>query len=154
MKKRIAVVAVLACAGVTHASTIVYDNTSVDAYNGLILQNFTVFDSFSTDGTSGPLSSLEVILTDYTPSDGGSVNVALYADSTSCSSFGTTDCPGSFLTNLGTILDLSMGMQTLIDVSLTANPVLSSGTRYWIALAPPVARSGPTRLAMAQRARA
>jgi hypothetical protein len=124
---------------------VIYDNTALITSGGDFTAGITLLNSFSTGGASGALSGLELGLTDSTPSDGGTITVALYGDSTSCAGLGTTDCPGTLITNLATIPDSSLPINaTVIPLSLTANPVLSSGTRYWIALnEPDLSSNGP-----------
>ena len=61
------------------------------------------------------------------PSDGLSLAVGLYADSSTS--------PGALITTLGTIADSSLSASpSLVNVVLTANPTLSTSTRYWIGL--------------------
>jgi hypothetical protein len=136
MKGRLAVVAVLFCGALARASTL-YDNTGVTAGAPNSVAGATLFNSFSTGAVSGALSGLELVLDVGTPSDGGSVTVSLYGNSTSCGGLGTSSCPGSFITTLGTVADSSLESTPtppVTVVSLTANPVLSTATRYWIAV--------------------
>ena len=131
----LAVIALLASAA-AHATT-VYDNTGAGAGAPNSAAGATLFNSFSTGAVSGALSGLELVLDVGNPSDGGSVTVSLYGDSTSCGGLGTSSCPGSFITNVGTVNDsalVSSPTPPVTTVSLTANPVLSSSTRYWIAV--------------------
>ena len=65
------------------------------------------------------------------PTSGGasasSFTVGLYADNDTAA--------GSLIADLGTVSDSSLtGSVSLIEVILTADPVLSSDTRYWIGL--------------------
>ncbi len=128
-------VAWLLWGGCAFATTVVYDNTPLLTSGGDFILGTTLFNSFSTGGASGALSGLELGLADGLPSDGGTITVALYGDDTSCGGLGTSDCPGAFITNLATIADSSLTTNAAIYAeSLSANPALSAGTRYWIAL--------------------
>lgn len=108
--------------------TILYDSTpqASNGYDGI--QSFgPLYDSFSTGANSGALSNLELLLNSPAPTDNGSFSVGLYADN------GST--PGGLISGLGTVNDSSLtSSNSLIDVALTANPILSPGTTYWIGL--------------------
>lgn len=143
IKEIFAVAALLVSGGYALAGTVVYDDTAFITTGGADVAGTTLFDSFSTGGASGSFSGLERGLIDSTPSDGGTITIALYADSTSCSSFSTSDYPGAFVTDLGTVLDSSLTTtDSLITISLIANPALSAGTRYWIILTEPTLGGG------------
>ena len=61
------------------------------------------------------------------PSDGLSLAVGLYADNATS--------PGALISSLGTVADSSLSTSpSLVNVLLTANPTLTTSTRYWIGL--------------------
>jgi hypothetical protein len=128
----------LFCAG-TQAGTIVYDSTGQGSEDTDSVQSFgPLYDSFSTGTASGALSGLQLLLSggggggggDFMAADisfGPYTSVGLYADNSTA--------PGALIATLGDIGDSSIsGPNSLIDLSLVANPVLSAGTRYWIGL--------------------
>jgi hypothetical protein len=85
-----------------------------------------LFQSFSTGVNSGPLSQLDLVLRTQAQS-AGSLVVGLYADNSTS--------PGPLISTLATVNDSELGLSLgLFSVLLTANPVLSPGTRYWIGL--------------------
>lgn len=117
------------------AGTVVYDSTQ-QTTDGSDPIEFTgpLYDSFSTGATAGALSNLELVLGLGEPAD-GLISVGLYSDS------GTT--PGSLISVLGTFDDsILTGSPDLITVTLTANPELSAGTRYWIGLSSDATEAG------------
>jgi MYXO-CTERM domain-containing protein len=107
--------------------TIIYDSTAGASAGADTITGFgPLYDSFSTGVNSGALSGLELFL-NGTVDSGESFSVGLYADSS------TT--PGTLITVLGIVSDSSLSdTNSLIDVDLTANPILSVGTRYWVGL--------------------
>jgi hypothetical protein len=108
------------------ASTI-YDSTEQTTAGADPIENFgPLYDSFSTGGSSGQLSSLQLLLrTDNTLQ--GFFAVGLYGDSSSS--------PGALIANLGTVPDSSLTSEvSLLNIVLSADPSLSSDTRYWIGL--------------------
>ena len=131
---RIATIAASLCLAASSgiAGSIVFDNTAFALPAGTNVMGASFFDSFSTGAASGPLSGLELVLGDQTPSDGGAITVSLYSDAPGCG----PSCiagPGSFIANIGTVQDSSLGLAaSIVPVSLTSNPTLAAGTRYWI----------------------
>jgi len=114
------------------AGVIVFDNTG-DSVSAADLFSVPLFASFSTGSNSGPITSLELGLGVGNPSDGGIVNVALYADSSTCTGGPVnTTCPGAFLANLGTLADSSLSALETLPVS--TSPTLAASTRYWLVL--------------------
>jgi PEP-CTERM motif len=114
------------------AGVIVFDNTA-DSISAADAFNVPLFASFSTGSNTGPITNLELALGVSVPSDGGIVNVALYADSATCTgSPVNTTCPGTFLANLGTLADSSLG--GLENLSVSTSPTLAASTRYWLVL--------------------
>jgi hypothetical protein len=110
------------------AGTIIYDSTS-QTPNGAdpVATTGPLYDSFSTGLTAGNLVGLEFLLNGDNTSE-ASFSVDLFADS------GSTTV-GLLIQNLGTIQDSSLSAtDSIIDVSLVANPLLNAGTRYWIGL--------------------
>ncbi len=110
------------------ADTILYDSTPQPSSGFDGIQSFgPLYDSFSTGTNSGPLSNLELLLNSPAPTDNGTFSVGLYSNN------GST--PGGLISGLGTVNDSSLtGSNSLIGVGLTANPILSAGTTYWIGL--------------------
>ena len=85
-----------------------------------------LYDSFSTGGDSGLISSVMFLL-QGTSTDGGIITASLYADN--------SNTVGGFISALGTISDASLtGALSVVNLPLSSNPSLSSGTRYWIGL--------------------
>jgi hypothetical protein len=122
------VCAAIAAALSVRGGAIVYNNTGAAGTSDDPISSFgPLYDSFSTGSNSGPLSLLDLFVGATDPTDGDVITIALYADSS------TT--PGSLLASLGTISDSTLStVPAVIAVSLTSNPVLASGTRYWIGL--------------------
>jgi hypothetical protein len=119
---------VIAAALSVRGGAIVYNNIGATGTGTDPISSFgPLYDSFSTGLNFGPISLLDLFVGATVPTDGDTILVALYADSSTS--------PGSLLASLGTISD--SGLTTTpaaITVSLTSNPVLASGTRYWIGL--------------------
>ena len=89
-----------------------------------------LYDSFTSLGAAGQITNLQLVLNlcqnDNCPSS-GTVEVGLYADDS------TT--PGAELSALGSISDsLLSGTPATYQIALTAFPVLTADTRYWIGL--------------------
>ena len=82
-------------------------------------------DSFATGSSAFTLNTVVLDLVDDSPSDGGSITVTLYSDSSTS--------PGVPLDTIGTILDSSLN-SSLSDVTLTPDIELSADTTYWIEL--------------------
>lgn len=110
------------------AATTVYDNSAAAVGGGNIVNGTTLIESFSTGPSTSTLASLQLGVGAVLPGDGAVINIALYSNSTSCSS--GSNCPGSLLANLGTIADSAA--LNITPVSLGSNPVLAANTRYWI----------------------
>jgi len=105
-----------------------YGNLSAPVGGSDLISSAVPFNSFSNGATADSLTGLTLLLSASDPSDGGSLGVNLYADS--------SETPGSLITTLGTIDDSELsGSLTDFTVSLTDNPLLASDTRYWIGLA-------------------
>ena len=119
---------VIAAALSVRGDTIVYSNIGAIGTGTDPISSFgPLYDSFSTGSSFGAISSLDLFLGVGTPTDGDTITVGLYADSSTS--------PGSFLATLGTINDSDLSSTPAdISVSLTSNPVLAPGTRYWIQL--------------------
>jgi hypothetical protein len=127
---------VLLCVS-TQAGTVIYDSTGQSSDGSdPVLSYGPLYDSFSTGTVSGALSGLQFLLggsgggdADFKALDelGSYTSVGLYADN--------SISPGALIAALGEIDDSSIsGLNSLIDLSLVTNPVLSAGTRYWIGL--------------------
>jgi hypothetical protein len=109
-----------------NGSTILFDSTG-GTVSGSSGSQIPTYGSFSTGAATGSLTGLEMEMLSSTPSDGLSLAVGLYADNSTS--------PGALIASLGTIADSSLSTSpTLINVALSANPVLSPSTRYWIGL--------------------
>ena len=132
MRRLLGVCGGLALALSLRAGTIVLYDSTEQASTGVdsIADLGPLYDSFSTGASSGALSYLGLLVGIPPTSGGGSASsftVGLYADNDTA--------PGPLITDLGTVSDSSLtGSVSLIDVVLTADPVLSSDTRYWIGL--------------------
>lgn len=113
-------------AALVHGDTILFDSTG-GTVNGSSGSQLPTYGSFSTGGATGALTALEMEMSSTAPSDGLSLAVGLYADNSTS--------PGALITSLGTIADSSLSASpSLVNVLLTANPTLSTSTRYWIGL--------------------
>jgi hypothetical protein len=108
------------------ADTVLYDSTQQASSGSDPVQSFgPLYDSFSTGPITVTLSQLQVVLSGDNTSP-GSIDFGLYSDAAG---------PSTLISDLGTIDDSGLsGSLGLLTVALTANPVLSSGTRYWIGL--------------------
>jgi len=92
-----------------------------------------LYASFSTDASGGLLSDLKINLAGN-PAALGSIDVALFADSTSGCPGGASLCPGAEIADLDSILYSSItGEPVLYDIP-TGDPLLDPFTRYWIGL--------------------
>jgi hypothetical protein len=119
---------VIAAAVSVRGGAIVYNNIGAAGSGNDAISSFgPLYDSFSTGLNFGPISLLDLFVGATLPTDGDTILVGLYADSSTS--------PGSLLASLGTISDSGLATTpAAITVSLTSNPVLASGTRYWIGL--------------------
>jgi len=108
-----------------HASIVLFENTALTPSGSLPV--FTDYASFSTGAQSGTLSKVVVVLSGDNTSS-GTIDVGLYSNDIG-------DVPGALATSIGTIQDTGLaGTPTPFGVSLTSNPLLAAGTRYWIGL--------------------
>jgi hypothetical protein len=74
------------------------------------------------------LADVKVLVLADTPTDGGSFNVDLLADSATS--------PGATIATLGTVADSSLtGSLAVFDITLATPIALAANTRYWIELA-------------------
>jgi hypothetical protein len=117
-------VAIFSC--LAPAQVLVYDNTGASTNGSDSVQDFgPLYDSF-TSTVTGALSDVQLLLSGDNTSL-GSVNLGLYADSLAS--------PAALIANLDTLPDSSLGSPlALFNFSLTAQPPLTAGTRYWIGL--------------------
>ena len=118
------VVAGLALA--TSAEAQIYDNLGATPSGADPVGSFgPLYDSFTSPGTSTPITSLQIALEG--DNSAGTLTVGLYGDSSTA--------PGGLITTLGTINDTTIGGGVNdYTVSLLSNPVLAASTRYWIGL--------------------
>ncbi|MBZ5580559.1 MAG: hypothetical protein LAP40_28755 [Acidobacteriia bacterium] len=128
------VLGVLTALSVSAQADVLYDNiTGVTSENSVAIYNDgssggPIYNSFSTGTFAGSLTNVEVMLGFPLPDPPAtiSIDVTLYGDSLS-------DNPDlSTATSLGTIA--FTGAAGAYTASLTANPLLSANTRYWIGL--------------------
>lgn len=116
-----------AIGGLANASTTtLYNNLGATSSGTDPVASFgPLHDSFLTGSSALVLSDINLLLLGDS-SDGGSLNVSLYADS--------VFTPGAFIATLGTILDSSLTTTlSVIDLAgLSAG--LNANTRYWIGL--------------------
>jgi hypothetical protein len=117
--------------GLSFAATLVNGGIVFDSTGGTLSgssgSQIPTYASFSTGAATGTLTGLEMEMFSTSPSDGLSLAVGLYADNSTS--------PGALITTLGTIADSSLSASPgLVNVLLTANPALSTNTRYWIGL--------------------
>ena len=114
------------------AGTIVFGNTGesgigVDGVDASFVG--PLYDSFTSLDAAGQITDLQIVLslcTEENCPSSGTVDVGLYADSS------TTPGTGS---PLGSISDtLLSDTPATYDIPLTAFPVLTADTRYWIGL--------------------
>jgi hypothetical protein len=115
-----------ALASALTADTVVYDNLS-ESSAGADGVGFVgpLFDSF-TSGPAGPLTGLQLMLSGDDTSS-GTLDVGLFADSSTS--------PGQLMAALGTIRDSALSeTPATYNISLTATPLLTTGTLYWIGL--------------------
>ena len=119
---------VIAAALSARGGAILYNNIGATASGNDSISSFgPLYDSFSTGVNFGPISLVELLVGATSPTDGDLITVGLYADNSTS--------PGSLLASLGTISDSGLtSAPAVITLSLTSNPVLASGTRYWIGL--------------------
>jgi hypothetical protein len=108
------------------AAAIVYDNLAAPVGGSDSISGAAPLDSFSTGAQGGNLVGVTLLLS-ATPTDGGSITVNLYSDS--------SQAPGGLITSLATILDSALGSSPAdFAVTLAVQPTLLAGTRYWIGL--------------------
>jgi hypothetical protein len=110
-------------------ATVIFDSTGAGGAGSTVVlnQSHTSYQSFSTGSSSGELTSLSVFLNASSPSDGFSTLIALYANN--------ANSPAMSIVSLGSVPDsLFSGGSELVNVNLTANPLLASNMRYWIGL--------------------
>jgi hypothetical protein len=118
--------AVVAASPAAKAAAIVYDNLAASVGGSDSINGVAPFNSFSTGAQGGDLVGLTLLLS-ANPTDGGSITVNLYSDS--------SQAPGGLITSLATILDSALGSSPAdFAVTLATQPTLLAGTRYWIGL--------------------
>jgi hypothetical protein len=117
-----------ALASALNADTIIYDNMS-ESSAGADGVDFVgpLYNSF-TAGAAGQISDLQLILSgDGDETVSGAVQVGLFADNS------TT--PVELIAVLGSVDDSALSSTpATYDVTLTAYPLLTNDTRYWIGL--------------------
>jgi hypothetical protein len=113
--------------GLAAHAGIIYDNiTGVTSFDRSSVGVNNLYDSFTAPSNSS-LTGLEMILDAFTPADGGSITIALYADSSTSA--------GSLIATLATVNDSALPSTPTIEaITLGSNPSLTAGTRYWIGI--------------------
>lgn len=108
------------------ADSIIYDNLSESSAGGDGVDFVgPLYDSF-TSGAAGPITGLQLILSGDDTSS-GAVDVGLYADNSTK--------PGELIAALGSVSDSVLSdAPAIYDITLTAHPLLTSDTLYWIGL--------------------
>lgn len=107
-------------------SIVVYDNMS-EASAGADGVDFVgpLYDSFTSDAAE-QITGLELMLSGDNTSS-GAVDVGLYSDDSTA--------PGALIAVLGSVEDSALSdTPAIFDITLTAYPLLSDNTRYWIGL--------------------
>ncbi|HTW67952.1 MAG TPA: choice-of-anchor R domain-containing protein [Bryobacteraceae bacterium] len=105
----------------------IFDNLAYGSGSDDSVASGALAASFSTGASAFSFNDLMISLSDPEISDGGSVDVTLYSD--------TSTTPGSLLDTLGIILDSSLTTtNSSVDLSGFGTISLASDTRYWIEL--------------------
>ena len=130
-----AALAGLAMSPAAKADDVLFDNLAAPVKNSASVDH-PLFDSFSTGAGSETLSGLTLLLDANIPTGSSSVTVQLFANAT------TGNNPGTALATLASISESSL-TTSLADftVSLSATPLLTANTRYWIGLDSPLGSS-------------
>jgi hypothetical protein len=117
-----------ALASALNADTITYNNLS-ESSAGADGVDFVgpLYDSF-TAAAAGQISDLQLILSgDGDSTASGAVQVDLFADNSAT--------PGGLIAALGSVNDSALSnVPAIYNITLTAHPLLTGNTRYWIGL--------------------
>ncbi|MGO8699612.1 MAG: choice-of-anchor R domain-containing protein [Limisphaerales bacterium] len=116
-----------AAATSARADLVVYDSLGSPPNGAAASTPYGLFDSFTANANE-TISSLTLALFNPAPGAAGMMTIGLYADS--------SPLPGALIATLGTIDEATVGTSIGdYNVSLTADPSLTAGTRYWIGVA-------------------